>query len=337
MKTKMFKRVVIASALALILAACGDEKKDATAPANSPSSEQSQQQAAESVKTVKIQHQSGETVVPLSPEKIISFDMSAIDTLEALGVDIIGLPKANIPTYLKEYDVDKYQNFGGLKEPDFEAVHGANPDLIIISLRQASLYDQFEEIAPTVNLSLDETNYIDSTINNIRTIGKIVDKEAEAEAQVKKLQEKVASIHEQTSKMPDKALILLVNDGKISSYGSGSRFGLIHDELGFKQADENIKISRHGQSASFEYVMDLNPDYLFIVDRTAILGNNDTSAKQIIENDLVKNTNAYKNNKIIYLDPNTWYLSGGGIESTNMMVDDIQKAIDQQLETIFYF
>lgn len=329
MRTKMFKRVVIASALALVLAACGDEKK-ATADTSSSTTNQTTettQQAAP--QTVSIKHGSGETVVPLKPEKVISFDLGAIDTLETIGVDIMGLPKANLPNYLVDYKAEKYGDYGSLKEPNFEAIHAAKPDMIIIALRQAAMYDQFAEIAPTVNLSLDEENYIESTVNNVKTIGKIFDKEDAVEAELKTLGEKVAKLHEQTTSMPDTALILMVNDGKISAYGPGSRFGIIHDEFGFKPADKGIQVSRHGQTASFEYVMDLNPDYIFVVDRSAVVGNSETSARQVVENDLVKNTDAYKNNKIVYLDPNVWYLSGGGIKSTTQMVDDIQNAINK--------
>lgn len=328
MKTKMFKRVIIASALALVLAACGDEKK---ATAETSSSQNSAVETTEQVaaKTVKVTHASGDTVLPVNPSKVISFDLGSIDTLETINVDIMGLPKANLPDYLSSYKAEKYGDFGSLKEPNFEAIHAAKPDLIIISLRQAPLYDQFAEIAPTINLTLDEQNYIASTNNNSKIIGEVFEQEGAIAAELKGLQDKVNQLRENTANMDETALILTVNDGKISAYGSGSRFGIIHDEFGFKPADKTIQVSRHGQTASFEYVMNLNPDYIFVVDRSAVVGNGETSAKQVVENDLVKNTNAYKNDKIIYLDPNVWYLSGGGVKSTSKMVDDIQNAINK--------
>lgn len=328
MRAKMFKRVVIASALAFVLAACGDEKSAATHQGAS-TTDQSATAEQSVAKTVSIKHASGETVVPLKPKKVISFDLGTIDTLEKIDVDIIGLPKANLPNYLAHYQADKYGDFGSLKEPNFEAIHAAKPDMIVISLRQAPLYDQFSEIAPTVNLTLDEQNYIESTTENVKIIGQIFDQEAAVDAELKLLQAKVDQLHEKTSNMSETALILMVNDGKISAYGPGSRFGIIHDQFGFKPADKTIQVSRHGQTASFEYVMNLNPDYIFVVDRSAVVGNSETSAKQVVENDLVKNTNAYKNNHIVYLDPNVWYLSGGGLKSTTQMVEDIQNAIDQ--------
>jgi iron complex transport system substrate-binding protein len=143
------------------------------------------------------------------------------------------------------------------------------------------------------------------------------------------LNKQVSEIKTKTNEMPEKAIILLANDGKVSAYGPGSRFGFIHDTLGFKPADDSIAVSTHGQSISFEYVMNLDPDYIFVIDRSAVVGNSDTAAKELIENDLVKHTKAFQNNKIIYLDPNVWYLSGGGLKSTQLMVDDVQKALAQ--------
>ncbi len=44
---------------------------------------------------------------------------------------------------LKNIKDSKYENLGGLKEPDFEAINALNPELIIISGRQSDMYDKF--------------------------------------------------------------------------------------------------------------------------------------------------------------------------------------------------
>lgn len=119
----------------------------------------------------------------------------------------------------------------------------------------------------------------------------------------------------------------------MSAYGSASRFGIIHDVFGFAQADEAIEVSTHGQSVTYEYVADKNPDYLFVVDRDAVVtsdGGVTGSAKDSVENALVKNTNAFKNGKIVYLDPNYWYLSGGGLVSVSEMVNEVGTVLDAQ-------
>ena len=137
---------------------------------------------------------------------------------------------------------------------------------------------------------------------------------------------KIAAIKEKTDASDAKALIILGNEGKVSAYGSSSRFGIIHDVFGFKAADDKIESSTHGQSITFEYILETNPDVLFVIDRDAAIGG-EASAKDSIENELVQKTTAYENDAIYYLDPNYWYLSGGGLLSIKEMIKEIEEAL----------
>ncbi|KIL76118.1 putative iron compound ABC uptake transporter, substrate-binding protein [Bacillus badius] len=303
--------------VAVIMAACGSNNEKETGSKPKKEAEE-----------VTVKHELGETKVEKNPEKVVVFDFGSLDTLDKLGVEVTGLPKENIPKYLSKYEEDKYENTGSLKEPDFEKVNALSPDLIIISGRQAELYDQFAEIAPTIYLGVDPADYMNSFKNNATTIGEIFGKEEEVKTELAKVEEEIGQLKEQASKEDKKALVVLANDGKVSAYGPGSRFGLIHDVFGVKPADENIEVSSHGQSISFEYIVEKNPDYLFVVDRGAVVAEGGgSSAKQVIENDLVKNTNAYKNDNIVYLDPGYWYLSGGGLQSVSEMVKEVQAGL----------
>lgn len=330
---KSFKKAALASALVLFIAACGNEQKtESTVSETQTTTTAPATQAAPAAPTeMSVKHVSGETSIKMHPQRVVAFDFGSLDTLEALDIDVIGIPKANIPSYLSEYKDAKYANFGSLKEPDFEAIYSAKPDLIIMSDRQETLYDKFSEIAPTINLSVDVNNYLTSLDSHVNTLGKLFGKEDEAQAELKSLNDNIDAVKAKTAVTTDTALILLANDGKVSAYGPGSRYGFIHDTLGFKPADDSIQVSRHGQNITFEYVMNLNPDYIFVIDRSAVVstGSGATPAKQLVENDLVKNTKAFQNGKIIYLDPNVWYLSGGGLKSTQIMVDDINKSLEQ--------
>ncbi|MGC8228131.1 siderophore ABC transporter substrate-binding protein [Pseudobacillus badius] len=317
MMWKKLSLLFMMALVAMIMAACGssNEKETGSKP---------EKEAEE----VTVKHELGETKVKKNPAKVVVFDFGSLDTLDKLGVEVTGLPKENIPKYLSKYEEDKYENTGSLKEPDFEKVNELSPDLIIISGRQAELYDQFAEIAPTIYLGVDPADYMNSFKNNAATIGEIFGKEEEVKTELAKVEEEIGQLKEQASKEDKKALVVLANDGKVSAYGPGSRFGLIHDVFGVQPADENIEVSSHGQSISFEYIVEKNPDYLFVVDRGAVVAEGgSSSAKQVIENDLVKNTNAYKNDNIVYLDPGYWYLSGGGLQSVSEMVKEVQAGL----------
>src|SRR5690606_11602796 len=187
------------------------------------------------------------------------------------------------------------------------------------------MYEEFSDIAPTIHLGVDTTKYMESFESNMTTLGEIFGKEDEMKEELAAIETQIEDVKASTT--DEKALIVLANEGKVSAYGAASRFGIIHDVFGVKQADEGIEASTHGQSISFEYILETNPDMMFVVDRNAAVGN-DASAKDSLENELVQKTTAYQNDKIIYLDPDFWYLSGGGLQSVSQMVADIQSAFE---------
>jgi iron complex transport system substrate-binding protein len=318
---KKYLLLIIMALFAMIAAACSSSTSGEGSTEPEPA--ESNTEPTE----VTVTHELGETTVPVNPEKVVVFDFGTLDTMAELGIEPIGLPKENIPDYLSQFEDEKYVNTGSLKEPDFEKINELAPDLIVISSRQMDLYDQFAEIAPTVYLAVDDSNYMKSFKSNANTIGEIFGKEAEVGEKLAAIDEKVAALNEKASVMEENGLVILANEGKISAYGPASRFGIIHDVFGVKPADKNIEVSTHGQSVSFEYLVETDPDYLFVVDRGAVVTEGESSVKQVVENDLVKNTKAVKNDNIIYLDPNVWYLSGGGLQSVLAQADEIEKGI----------
>ena len=273
---------------------------------------------------IKITHQLGETEVPKNPSRVIVFDYGIADALNTLDVEIIGLPKSSLPSLLSKYEDSKYENVGSLKEPDMEKVYELKPDLIIMSGRLESYYEELNKIAPTIYLGVDNTDYLGSFKKNMETLGQIFDKEKEVKAQVAKVEEAIGKVNEKAEGV--NALIALANDNAFSVYGEGSRFGIIHKEFGIEAVDKTIESSTHGQKASFEYILDKNPDYLFVIDRAAVTGGN-TSAKEMFDNEIIKKTDAYKNGNIVYLDADVWYTISGGIESTQKMVEEVLEAL----------
>ncbi|SFJ67630.1 iron complex transport system substrate-binding protein [Halobacillus dabanensis] len=298
--------------LSLLLAACGTEGE----------AEETNGQEEEQV---TVDHKLGETTVDKNPEKVVVFDFGTLDTLQELGVEVAGVPKDSLPSYLSDYEGDDYAHVGGLKEPDFEEIYEVEPDLIIISGRQSDLYEEFAEIAPTIYVELDAENYMDSFKGNVEMLANIFDKQQEAEEKLAAIEENVENLKADTSDA--EGLIVLATGGKLSAYGEGSRFGIIHDTFGVQAVDKNIEVATHGQKVSFEYILEQNPDYLFVIDRDAVVAD-EPAAKQMMENEVVKQTAAYEKNQIVYLDPNYWYLSGGGLQSVQAMIDEIETSME---------
>ncbi|WP_342689581.1 ABC transporter substrate-binding protein [Bacillus pumilus] len=300
----------------VVLAACGNQGKT--------------EGTKEETVTVKDMLNKDGVKIKKNPKKVVVFDMGSLDTLDKLGVDVTALPKQVVPKYLSKYEGDKYENVGGLKEPNFEKIAELDPDLIIIQNRQADAFDEFSKIAPTILMDVDTANYMESFKKNATTLGEIFDKEDEVKKELAAIDQKVDALKKQAKELKQNGLMIMANDSKMTAFGAKSRYGLIHDVFGITPADQKLEPSdKHGQSISYEYMVKTNPDYLFVIDRGAAIGE-ETSAKQLVENDYVKSVKAVKNNHVVYLNSDMWYLSGGGLESLTAMIDEVKQGIDQK-------
>lgn len=334
---KQIMLIMISILAVFALAACGQEEvknKEIDSVTASPAPGQDQDQGAgkaeEEVKTeLTITHDLGETVVPVNPEKVVVFDYGVLDSLDKLGVEVTGVPQGGtIPPYLSKYADAKYENVGTLKEADFEKISEIDPDLIIISGRMSESYDELSKLGPTIFLGVDTSKYMESYKENAETLGKIFSKEDQVKEEIAAVEASIEALNKKVAESGKNALIILANDGNISAYGAGSRFGIIHDVMGFTPVDANIDVSTHGMPISFEYIVEKDPDYLFVVDRGAVVAGGESSAKQLVENELTMNIKAMKEGNVYYLDPNYWYLSGGGLISVAEMVKEIEQAFE---------
>ncbi len=330
----MNKKLVLAVLAAMFaFTGCGST----SAPTNTETSAEATQETTttpevEESTTVVVEHSLGTTEVPKNPEKVVVLDWGALDVMDSLdlGSSVVALPlSGSVPDYLSDYqDETKYTNVGSLKEVDLEAIHALEPDMIISGGRLADFHEELNEIAPTVLLNVDTADYFNSFKKSMNYYGEIFGKEEEVATKVAELETQMTAIKEKATEKNAKALIALANGDSFSVYGKGSRFGIIHNEFGIAPVDETIESSTHGQKASFEYIAEQNPDLLFVVDRSAATGG-EGSAPALFDNELIHGTDAYKNDRIVYLNPTVWYTAGGGFISTQVMLDEVNEALDR--------
>jgi iron complex transport system substrate-binding protein len=269
--------------------------------------------------------------VPKDPEKIVVFDMASLDTIGALGGEVAGAPLDSVPDYLQQYLADDAFNAGTLFEADLVEVEAQQPDLIVIGGRSSALYEDLSEIAPTVDLSLRGT-YTENLERNATFLGEVLGAEDEAAAAIEEVE---AGIEEARAVTADAGtgLGLMVAGGELSamapagdsSDARGARGGLIYDAFGVQPVVDDIRAATHGEPVSFEFLLETDPDYLWVVDRDAATGEGTQSAEAVLDNDIVKQTKAYQDDHIVYLDPTAWYIVFGGIDTTKIMIDDVMQ------------
>jgi len=78
-----------------------------------------------------------------------------------------------------------------------------------------------------------------------------------------------------------------------------------------------------------EFVLSVNPQWLFVLDRDNAIGNKEAqSAQQVLDNELIQKTDAWQQNHIVYLDSTSMYISGG-IQTYSRLMDQISDVLQK--------
>lgn len=265
----------------------------------------------------------GDIHVPVRPSSVLVFDPGSLDTLNELGIDPGGVPVDHWAGALRKYADSRFLKVGSLFDPNFEAVYRAHPDLILIADRSRSHLKQLSEIAPTLDLTVDDRNLLVETERNALKLGELFGKSSVAAEKINNLDKSIENLKSLASRQ-GRGLILLTSGGRMSAYGPGSRFGILHDTFGIKPVDPNLEVAVHGQPVSYEYLSKMQPDWLFVIDRDSAIGEDGVAASRLLDNALVHQTPAWKRNQVIFLDTDDWYMIGlTGIGSLQRTVDSL--------------
>jgi iron complex transport system substrate-binding protein len=268
--------------------------------------------------------------VPKNPEHVVVFDMASLDTIGALGGEVVGAPLDSVPDYLQGYLADDAYNVGTLFEADLIEIESQQPDLIVIANRSAALYDDLSEIAPTVDLST-RGSFTENLERNVTFLGEVLGAEDEAAEALAEIEDGIEEARAATADAGT-GLGLMVSGGELSALapagadavGPAVRGGLVYDVFGVEPAVEDVEAATHGEPVSFEFLLETDPDTLWVIDRDAATGEEGSQAAEaVLDNDIVRQTTAAQEDRIVYLDPMAWYIVFGGLDTTKIMIDDV--------------
>lgn len=282
------------------------------------------------ISTLNGNRETMELAVPYDPQRIAVLDMASLDILDRLGVGdrVVGSATTALD-YLQAYVTnEEIANLGTIKEADLEAVMASEPDVIFIGGRLSSSYDALSEIAPVIYLATDtEIGVVESVRQNATTIASLFGMEAEVDALMADFDARIAALAAFAE--GQNAIVGLCTSGSFNVLGSDGRCSMISVEIGFDNLGDGDVTSTHGNESSFELIVELNPDYIFVLDRDAAIATEGAKlAQEIVENELVMETDAYKNGHIVYLaHPTVWYTAEGGITALDIMLQDLESAL----------
>ena len=282
---------------------------------------------------ITIVHKLGTTVIEQRPRRVAVLDMNEVDFLDQLGVPVAGMVKDYVPHFLIRYKDDQdIRDLGAIVQPNLEHIHALQPDLVLMTSIQANHYQELSQIAPTLHFDVDyqnsESKHIEVVKQHLLTLGRIFGKEDLARQKAAELDAKVADARKVTQERPEKALIVLHNNGAFSAFGVQSRYGFVFDALGVKPASTAIEAGLHGQPISSEFIQQANPDIIYVVDRTAVMEHRPVMTAEQMANPLLRQTNAWKNGRVIFVDADAWYITAASVTSLKLVIDDVLRGYE---------
>lgn len=341
MNTVKYRLLTTLVASLMALTACSQKPADPATTDTTQATTQADTQATAGEQvatgTAVLHTADGEKSLAKNPNPLAVYDMTAMQNLSAIGVAVQGMPdltedRIALINLRADGVPPANSQIGTLFEPNLESLNALKPQAVFVGSRMAEKMGELSQIAPTYNLTIDTKDVYNATKQQLTDFGVLFGKEELASQKIAEIDK---AINDAKTAIAGRGngLAILINGNKMSAYGKDSRYGFLHTTLGIPMADEYIKEARHGQPITFEYIQKLDPDWLFVLDRTAAVGEEGVSAQEFLNNPLMHNTKAYKNNQIVYLSPDS-YLAFGGyyqwLKDTKLIMDAVNKTAPTQ-------
>lgn len=324
---KKILSMMLAAVLAFGLVACSSKNAETTNNNQAPTTV--------TIKSFNANKELVDLTVPYNPQRIAILDMASLDIIDSIGLGdrVVGSAGTTID-YLQKYvpgNSNNIKNLGTIKTADMVELAACEPDIIFIGGRLSASYDEMSKIAPVVYLGVDaQKGVVKSTGDNAKTIATIFGKEAEVDAKLADFDARINKIKTQFG--GKNAVVGMYSGSNYNVLGNDGRCSIIGKELGFNNMGVSVgeTTATHGNEASWETIVKLNPEYMFVMDRNTAISSTEgnPAVKDAIENDLIKTLDIYKNGKIVYLEhPNVWYTAEGGIQALDVMLKDVESAL----------
>lgn len=292
------------------------------------------------VSAFELLHSEGALSLASTPEKIVSFDVGVLDTLAALKIPVVGVPRSSYEGLLAQYQETTV--VGTLFEPDYAVLKEIEPDLIIAGRRSLKAAPELNKLAPTVSFTLDHNAFLESFRANNLELAKAFGKEQQAQAALAAIDANVNALKQ--ANRGKTAAVLFTMNGNVIPHVPGDRFGYAYELTGLDSVlpakDPNAPIAPRPEPGSPEAkaateqrtqaiaaIAAADPDWLLVLDRGAINRGERTAEATLKQHPQLGQTMAFKKGRVIYLDPDGWYIVGGGLNNMRAITGRLMAAM----------
>jgi iron complex transport system substrate-binding protein len=306
-----------------------------------------------------------EVTVRQNPTTVAIFDFGILDMLYTIGLENTSIETLIVPTmdtlppglswfYDGWQDSDVNVLTGGtLFYVDWDILDIVRPELVILGVRSFGAdahgnrfsVDEFEAFRDDTQERYADTTFMWLTIdarvanltNDIRAnafslaqifpgIGELLF------AEIEEIEAEMAAIREVTTTSgKDAVFVMMLDPGTMNIFLDNSRFGFMFDEFGFTPLDMDLDmwIDQHGFQINSEFLLEHNPDVIFLLDRTNPATGYGAATDNFMGDAIVQRTNAFISGHVYSgLPMPDWYTVVGGFGSARRMIADVNRFID---------
>jgi iron complex transport system substrate-binding protein len=214
-----------------------------------------------------LQVKSGGYITKLSakPVRIISLSPSATEILFALNADDQVLAVDDNSNFPERAPKSQLSGFS----PNVEAIVSFKPDLVILqidSTKALAVRDSLSKLKIPVFMEPAARNLSD-TYKEIRLLGKLIEKEKQANVLIKKMKKDISKVLKSTKKLSNLKIFHEL-DNTLYTATSKTFIGKVYKDFGLvnvADAANGADTSGYPQ-LSAEFLISQNPDYIFLAD-----------------------------------------------------------------------
>lgn len=314
--------------------------------------------APQEPQAVTVRDSDGKDVsVNTHPKKVAIYDYSILDILLNVGFENTGITQLIVPTkdslpadldYFKTASDSTVVSGGSLFYVDWDVLDLVQPDLVILGARSFGMNAAGDRLSGE-----DKDKYVSDTLsrypqasflklttttsdaqlladmeNNVAALAAIFPELSDAlEAKLAQIKQDMKDIETKAQASGKTALFaMMVDQTTLSIFNPSSRFDMLYEEFGFTPVDNDAVSwsNQHGFDVRAEYVLEKNPDVIFVLDRSATVGTG-AGMENFMNDPIIKKTQASLNGDIYPLTGDAWYTMTGGFTAAERMIADINQ------------
>jgi iron complex transport system substrate-binding protein len=302
-----------------------------------------------------------EVTVPQNPKIAAIYDYAVLDILHNTGFEKTGIERLIVPSkdtlpadlaYYKNLGSDRAVTGGTLFYVDWDVLDLLKPELVILGGRSFGMDASGARLLPDdaakyrsdtlgrypaaaflkLAMNSSDSRLTEDIKNNVSALSAVFPAIAgDLAGSLDEIENSIAGIRAKARASGKKALFCMMVDQKtLAVFNPKSRFDMIYEDFGFSPADENAVswTNQHGFDVRAEYVLEKNPDVIFLLDRSATVGSG--AGAGVFRNDpIIRRTKASQNGDIYVLTGDAWYTMTGGFSAARRMIEDIEQYINK--------